>query len=430
MEICVIGGGIVGLATAWYLKQDGHDVTLVEARAGVGMGTSYANGGQLSYRYIAPLADPDVLAKIPAWMLRSDAPVRFRPAFDPEQWRWLLGFLQACNQRDLRYSVAALLPLSLYSKRLIGDLVDARVFDFQWRRNGKLVVHRSEESFAAARRLLDTQPELASEQRAIDAEACLGVEPALARMAPNLRGGIHTPGEEVGDCLALCRGFEQALAAGERPVQVLLGEAVEQIETAGGRLQAVVTASRRLTPDACVVASGVDAGKLLKPLGVTVPIYPLKGYSISPPVREDGGVPSVSITDYQRKIVYARIGNRLRVAGMADIVGFDTSVKAARIGTLVNETRENFGDALDYGDLAEWAGLRPATPTGRPIVGAAPVAGLWLNLGQGALGFTLAAGCGRVLADRIAGRQPAVPDEPFSLSAALQGAPEIPPGSR
>ena len=149
-----------------------------------------------------------------------------------------------------------------------------------------------------------------------------------------------------------------------------------------------------------------------------VPIYPLKGYSISPPVLAAGGVPEASITDYQRKIVYARIGERLRVAGMADIVGFDASVRAARIDTLVRETRENFGDAVDYRDLEEWAGLRPATPSGRPVVGATRIRGLWLNVGQGALGFTLAAGCGRLIADRIGGRQPLVPDAPFMPEAA------------
>lgn len=418
MEICVIGGGIVGLATAWYLREDGHDVTLVEARPGVGLGTSYANGGQLSYRYIAPLADPQVLAKIPAWMLRADAPVRFKPAFDPEQWRWIAGFLQACNRHDLSYSVAALLPLSLYSKRLVGDLVDSGAFDFEWRRNGKLVVHRSRASFDTARRLLASQPELASEQRALDVAQCMAVEPALARMAPQLAGGIYTPGEEVGDCLSLCQGFERALTDPRRPIRLLVSEPVERLELNAGRFAAVITAQRRIEADACVVASGVHAGDLLRPLDITVPIYPLKGYSISPPVLSPVAVPEVSITDYQRKIVYARIGARLRVAGMADIVGFDESVRPARIETLVSETRENFGDAVDFDDLAAWAGLRPATPTGRPIVGATPIEGLWLNLGQGALGFTLAAGCARVLADRIAGRQPAVPDAPFSLDTA------------
>jgi len=421
MDVVVVGGGIVGLASAWYLQRAGHAVTLVEARDGVGLGTSFANGGQLSYRYIAPLADPEVLAKIPAWMLRSDAPVRFRPAFDPAQWRWIASFLQACNRRASSYSVATLLPLSLYSRGLVAELAADPRFDFDWRRNGKLVLHRQRGSFEAARRLLEREPELASQQQALNAEQCVALEPSLARIGRDIAGAIHTPGEEVGDCFALCRAFARALSESARPVHFLLAERAERIEAAGGRFAALLTDRRRIRADACVIASGVRAGALLRPLGIDVPLYPLKGYSISPRVRSEHGVPALSVTDFQRKIVYARLGGRLRVAGMADIVGYDESLRPARIATLKREVAAHFGAALDLDDLAPWAGLRPATPTGRPIVGESSLRGLWLNLGHGALGFTLAAGCGRLLAERLAGREAPVPDEAFLPPLAARG---------
>ena len=416
MDIVVVGGGVVGLACAWYLHCDGHAVTVVEANSAVGLGASFANGGQLSYRYIAPLAHPEVLAKLPGWMLRRDAPVRFRPEFDPEQWRWITAFLKACNRRDHSYSMATLLPLSLYSRHLINELaVDPR-FEFGWRRNGKLVLHRAQASFDAARRLLDSEPEFADQQQALSATECLALEPALHRVGAQIAGGIYTPDEASGDCLSLCRAFETALRPGDRPARFLLSARAEQIETANGRFVALRTDRGRVRADACVLASGAWAGKLLAPLGIRVPLYPLKGYSISPRIRAAAGVPSTSITDFQRKIVYARIGDRLRVAGMADLVGFDESLQPARIDTLKREAATTFGDALDWNDMAPWTGLRPATPTGRPILGASPTRGLWLNLGHGALGFTLAAGSGRLLADRMAGREAAVPDEAFATA--------------
>ena len=416
MHITVIGAGIVGLATAWFLQRDGHAVTLIDRRNAVGLGTSQANGGQLSYRYIAPLADPDILSKVPGWMLQADAPIRFSPHFDRAQWQWIAAFMKACNNTDKQRTVAALLPLSMLSQHLVHDWVNTHGLDFDFRQNGKLVVYRDAAGFASARALVESRPELASHQHALDRAGCIAVEPAVEGMGSDVAGAIHTPSEDAGDCRKLCEALAAQLLAADAPATLRLGESVTGFVVEAGRLKAVQTDQGTFDTDACVMAGGVEAVGLLRPLGIALPIYPLKGYSISAPITDMARVPDISITDYQRKIVYARLADRLRVAGMADIVGHDLSLQPKRLATLARETRRNFGAGVRLDDVMPWAGLRPATPTGRPIVDATPIAGLWINLGHGALGFTLAAGCGKLLADRISERPGPIPDTDFSLA--------------
>lgn len=418
MDILIIGAGIVGLTSAWYLRQDGHRVTVIDRATEVGQGTSHANGGQLSYRYIAPLADPDVLAKIPGWMLRSDAPVRFRPRFDPDQWRWLASFLAACNGNDKLRSVASLLPLSLLSQTLIRELVDTHGVEFDFVRNGKLVVHRDAREFDSARALLAANPELADEQQALSPTECMALEPALARLNGRIRGGIHTRGEDAGDCLKLCRALAARMAEGDNPVRFELGQEFHAFERSGSRVTAVRTRQGAYSADACVIAAGTGAAGLLAGVGIRLPIYPVKGYSINVGVDGNAVVPMVSVTDFKHKVVYAPIGTHLRVAGMADIVGADERIEPDRIATLIGETREVFGNWVDDASITPWTGMRPATPTGRPIIDTAGADNLWLNVGHGALGFTLAAGCARVLSDRMGGRAPAIPHADFLLANA------------
>lgn len=420
MKVVIVGAGVIGMSAAWRLAGDGHEVTVLERHDGPGEETSFANGGQLSYSYVAPLAGPGVLAKVPGWLLRPDSPMRFRPSGDPAQWRWLAAFARACNAATSEASTRKLLRLAFYSRDLMQAFVDSQPVEFGFARRGKLIVHRDRDSFESACRLLDYQASLGCEQEALDSDACVTLEPALAGIRGEIAGAIHTPSEEVADCHRFCVALAQLLH--DRPgVSLRFGADVQGIEREGDRVTGVRTASGIERADAVVVAGGIGSVALLKPLGLRPPLWPLKGYSITVPIADGVRAPHISITDFARKIVYARIGNTLRAAGMADLVRADTVIDRARIATLADETQALFGGIAPHmapEQLQPWAGLRPATPSGLPMVGPSRLRGLWLNIGHGALGFTLALGSAGLLADGLAGRKPMIEAEDFAATLA------------
>ena len=415
MKIIVLGAGVVGVSCAWYLWRDGHEVTVVERNQGVGLETSFANGGQLSYSYVAPLASPSVIPKIPPWLLRRDSPLRFRPELDPDQWRWCLEFLAACNQRTADETTERLLRLAFYSRDLMHELVATQSIDFDYVQNGKLVVHTQKESFDSARRLMEYQRKLGAEQQALDPVECVEIEPALADMAARIAGAIYTPSEDVGDTYKFCNELMRLMSSGPNPVTFRFGVEVERLLPWNDKLMGVETSIGVLEADHYVLALGTNAPYLLRPLGIRVPVYPLKGYSLSLPITNDAAAPTISVTDFKRKVVYARIGDDLRVAGMADLSGRRAVIDVERVDQLVDEVKSTFPRATDFRTLKPWCGMRPATPRGTPVIGATKHGNLWLDVGHGALGFTLALATGRIVADLAGGRTPAIPLDGFTL---------------
>lgn len=415
MKVLVLGAGVAGVAAAWYLWRDGHEVTLLERNAAVALETSFANGGQLSYSYVAPLASPSVIPKIPPWLLRRDSPLKFVPEFDAEQWRWIVEFLAACTQRRADLTTERLLRLAFYSRSLMHELIAGHSLDFDYLRNGKLVVHTDARSFDSARRLLDYQRSLGCEQDALDARRTVEVEPALAAMQSRIAGSIYTPSEDAADCFKFCNELVRIMLAGPDPVRLCLGVDIRRILALRARLIGVETSHGVFEADRYVLALGTSAPGMARPLGIRIPVYPLKGYSLTLPVTDDRAAPRISVTDFKRKVVYARLGDELRVAGMADIAGRAPRIDTERVGQLVEEVRMAFPQATDFSRLQPWCGMRPATPRGTPVLGATPYSNLLLDAGHGALGFTLALGTGRVLADLVAGRAPAVPLEGLRL---------------
>ena len=415
MKALVLGAGVAGVACAYYLWRDGHEVTVLDRNEGVALETSFANGGQLSYSYVAPLASPSVIPKIPPWLLRRDSPLRFRPELDWDQWRWILEFLAACNDATADRTTERLLRLAFYSRDLMHELVRTHEMDFDYVQNGKLVVHTNRQSYESAKRLMEYQRTLGADQRALDPKACVELEPALEHMAPRITGAIHTPSEDAGDTYKFCNELKRIMTSGPNPVAYRFGVEIERLLPWHGRLMGVETSHGVMEADHYVLALGTNAPYLLKPLGIRVPVYPLKGYSLSLPVTDERGAPRISVTDFKRKVVYARLGGDLRVAGMADISGRRAVIDGERVDQLVTEVKNAFPDATDFRKLGPWCGMRPATPRGTPVVGATPHANLWLDVGHGALGFTLALATGRILADLAGGRASKVALDGFTL---------------
>jgi D-amino-acid dehydrogenase len=415
MKVMVLGAGVAGVACAYYLWRDGHEVTVIDRNQGVALETSFANGGQLSYSYVAPLASASVIPKIPPWLLRRDSPLRFRPEFDWDQWRWILEFLAACNDATADRTTERLLLLAFYSRDLMHEVVRAHDMDFDYVRNGKLVVHTSPRSYESAKGLMEYQRTLGAEQRALDPKACVELEPALEHMAPRICGAIHTPSEDAGDTYKFCNELKRIMTSGPNPVAYRFGVEIERLLPWHGRLMGVETSHGVMEADHYVLALGTNAPYLLKPLGIRVPIYPLKGYSLSLPITNERAAPRISVTDFKRKVVYARLGDDLRVAGMADLSGRRAVIDGERVDQLVSEVKNTFPEATDFRTLGPWCGMRPATPKGTPVLGATPHANLWLDVGHGALGFTLALATGRILADLAGGRASKIPLDGFTL---------------
>jgi D-amino-acid dehydrogenase len=419
MRVAVLGGGVIGVATAWYLAQDGHDVTLVDRHPAPALETSFANGGQISVSYAEPWANPEAPAKILKWLGQEDAPLLFRLRADARQWRWGLAFLLECLPARTRRNTIQCLRLALYSRQCLQALRAATGIEYDQLERGILQFYTDAAEFEQGAKAAALMREYGCDREVTDADACVRIEPALAQCRERLAGGIYTASDESGDAQAFTTRLA-ALAQG-KGVAMRFGITVDALLARGDRIAEVRIhdADGRfatLEADAYVVALGSASPFLLAPLGVPCNVYPAKGYSATIDVDGHGGAPTVSLTDLAWKIVLTRLGNRLRVAGTAELTGWDRSLNYTRCHALARRTFDLFPDAGRREGIRYWAGLRPATPSNVPLVGGTRYRNLFLNTGHGTLGWTMACGSGRALADLVRGRRPDV-DFAFTTSA-------------
>ncbi|MDF2810003.1 MAG: D-amino acid dehydrogenase small subunit [Microvirga sp.] len=428
MKIVVIGAGIVGLTTAYYLSREGHSVTVVDGGKGAGLRTSKANGAQLSYSFVSPLADPAVLPKLPLWILGRNSPLSFQPRVDFDQWRWLFAFLKSCRTSKAQRTTAELLQLGMYSRQLIHDLVARENPRFEFESSGKLLVYQDPKAYSQASAQMGFQASLGCSQTLLSPQQCLELEPALEAIRSTIAGGVFTPTEDAGDCLHLCVELERIMSSGGDPVKFRYQTTVNNLHAEDGRILGLQTSHGDITADAYVIANGVGAQHLARQVGIDPNVYPLKGYSLTYELRSDSIAPRTSVSDLKNKVVYARLGNRLRVAGMVDIGDTSMSIDSHRITSLRRIVDSFFPNLNPAGEPEAWAGLRPARPDGKPLIGATRFENLWLNVGHGALGFTLAAGSAGLLADQMAGRPTLIPADIFALPDSRQHS--LPRGAR
>lgn len=418
MRVVILGAGVVGLTTAWEMAERGYDVTIVDRRRECGAETSYANGAQLSYSFVAPFASPDTLRKLARLLLTVAGPVRIRPVPDPHFIDWAIRFLAACNEAAVVETTTAQLALSGMSKARLVEVERRESLTFGHRVAGKLVLYRKQDGFDAARRQVELQASSGSEQIVLGPAECLTLEPSLKIPREELAGGVYTPSEEVGDCMEFCRQLAVRLAS--RPnVRFEMGFHARRLIVSNGRAVGVAGSQGELEADVVVVALGADAARFVEGIGFRLPIYPMKGYSITARPRSNAALLQHSITDFDRKIVFAPLEEAgkavVRVAGIADLVGMERTIRRRRLGAMLAQATQVLDLDLES-DYRPWAGLRPATPDSRPIIAWAPVKNLFLNVGHGALGWTLACGSARLAAELISGDTPSIQSEWFGFS--------------
>ncbi len=419
MKIVVLGGGVIGVSTAWALVQQGAEVTLVERQSDVALETSFANAGQVSPGYSTPWAAPGIPLKALRWLFQAHAPLAIRPDGSLFQWRWMAAMLANCSASRYAVNKERMMRLSEYSRDCLRSWRAETGIAYDARSQGTLQLFRSQAQLDAAARDVAVLQDCGVPFELLNAAGVVGTEPALAHASAPISGGLRLPNDETGDCHLFTR--QLAAMACAQGMTLRSACTVQALESDGQRVSGLRLAStkdgegERLQADAVVLAAGSYSRDLLLPLGLDIPVYPVKGYSLTLPVSDATLAPQSTVLDETYKIALTRLGDRLRVGGMAELAGFDLRLNPRRRATLEKVTRELF----PCGDLTQaqfWTGLRPMTPDGTPLVGATPLRGLYLNTGHGTLGWTMACGSAQLLADTISGRPPAIRTEGFDMS--------------
>lgn len=415
MHVVVVGSGVIGTTTAYYLAKQGHSVTVVDRQREAGMETSFANAGEISPGYSAPWAAPGIPIKAMKWMMSKHSPLVIRPQADFAQARFMTMMLRNCTASRYNINKSRMQRIAEYSRVALGELRDDLQIDYDQRMLGTLQVFRTDKQVHDAKKDTKVLDACGVPYETLDVEGCIAAEPALHHVRHKIRGGLRLPLDETGDCLK----FTQELAKTSKAMQVEFrnGVTIKGLLTDKGKISGLDTVDHGIVKgDAYVMALGSYSPRLLRPIGIDIPVYPMKGYSITMPVLKDEDAPVSTVMDETYKVAITRLGDRVRVAGTAELTGFDMTLRQGRRDTVRFVVSDMFPHAADMNEDHFWTGLRPMTPDGTPVIGGTPYDNLYLNTGHGTLGWTMACGSGRLMADMITGNSPEIDIEGLSMA--------------
>ena len=405
MKVIVLGAGIIGVTSAYQLAKAGHEVTVLDRQPGPALETSFANAGEVSFGYCSPWAAPGIPAKAVKWLMMRHAPLVLRPRLNPAMLSWLVKMLANCNSRSYAVNKSRMLRLADFSRIALAELRAETGIRYDERMQGTLQLFRTQAQLDASAKDVKALAADGVPYEVLDRDGCVASEPALAHVRDKIVGGLLTPKDETGDCFK----FTNALAAKAADLGVVFryGVNIQRLDAEAGRFRAVVTDQGQFSADAVVVALGSWSPLLVRPLGIRLPVYPVKGYSLTIPITDPARAPESTVMDETYKIAITRLGDRIRVGGMAEISGYTNDLGLARRQTLEHSVM----DLFPGGDAAQgsfWSGLRPMTPDGTPVIGPTAISGLFLNTGHGTLGWTMSTGSARIIADLVGGQRPPI----------------------
>jgi D-amino-acid dehydrogenase len=413
MKVLVLGSGVIGVASAYQLALSGHEVTVVDRQPAAALETSYGNAGEVSPGYSAPWAGPGVPVKAIKWLLMHHRPLVIRPHLDLDFIRWGLAMLRNCTAARYERNKARMVRLAEYSRDCLRDLRAQTAIAYDERMQGTLQLFRTEAQLAGTAADIAVLERYGVRYELLDRAGCIRAEPALAAVQDKFAGGLRLPGDETGDCFKFTQNL--AALAASNGVHFRYGTRIVRLESSGKRIEGVLTDAGTLRADAYLVALGSYSPLLLAPIGIRIPVYPVKGYSITVPITDTGGAPESTVMDETHKVAVTRLGNRIRVGGTAELAGYTLKLHEARRHTLEHVVSDLFPRGGDVSRAEFWCGLRPMTPDGTPVVGPTRLRNLYLATGHGTLGWTMAAGTGRVMADVMSGRRPEIDMEGLTV---------------
>ena len=414
MKILILGSGVIGTTSAYYLARAGHDVTVVARPPGPGLETSFGNAGELSYGYASPWAGPGIPVKAIKWLLMPDGPLVIRPMLDRRMWVWGLRLLANCTERAYAINKSRMVRVAEYSRDKMIELRAATGIAYEGRQQGTLQLFRTQKQLDHIHGDVEVLQQYGVPYDVLDPKGCVAAEPGLATAAVPFVGALRLPNDDTGDC----KLFTEKLAAiaSHLGVTFQYGTTIEGIDIAGDTVSGVRTSRGVLTADAYIGAMGSYTPEMVAPLGIRLPVYPIKGYSLTVPITDAAVAPVSTVMDETYKVATTRFDDRIRIGGTAEIAGWDKTLRPHRRGPLERSLRDLFPRAGDVSKATFWCGLRPMTPDGTPVIGRTRYGNFYLNTGHGTLGWTMAAGSGQVIADIVAGKVPDIDVSDLDLS--------------